>query len=56
MNSMSEPPTELDFESLVNQVEEDIVAAEKIRLIETVNELGRNNAEKNRRDLRAGAV
>lgn len=56
MNSMSEPPADLDFSSLVNQVEEDIVAAEKIRFIEMASEISRNYPEKSKRDVRGGIV
>ncbi|KAG6866934.1 hypothetical protein C0991_003850 [Blastosporella zonata] len=50
---MSEPPPETSFETLVNQAAKDIVAAEKLRVLETKVVQDRKAPEKHRKDMRA---
>ncbi|KAF8077923.1 hypothetical protein FPV67DRAFT_1403007 [Lyophyllum atratum] len=50
---MSEPPPETSFETLVNQAVKDIVAAEKLRVLEAKMVQDRRAPERHRREMRA---
>lgn len=58
LRAMSEPPPEISFNILVNQVAKDIVAAEKLRVLEARRDVGRAVQERrgapdrHRRDVR----
>jgi hypothetical protein len=44
--SLSQPPTSLPLEVLVNQASKEIVAAEKLRVLESKKEIGKGQADR----------
>ncbi|RDB21389.1 hypothetical protein Hypma_011626 [Hypsizygus marmoreus] len=50
---MSEPPPEVSFDSMVNQAGKEIVAAEKLRILESRLAQDRRVPERHRREMRA---
>ena len=46
IHSLSQPPTPLPLEVLVNQASKEIVAAEKLRVLESKKEIGKGQTER----------